>query len=63
MIKLRPLIEVLGKIIKLPKNSYLDPSTLGSGSPSSSNYLRGDGTWATPSSSIDYKPIFMLMGC
>jgi len=61
MIKVRPLIEVLGKIIKLPKNSYLDPSTLGSGSPSSSNYLRGDGTWATPD--VNYKPIFMLMGC
>jgi hypothetical protein len=45
------LIEVLGKIMKLPKNSYLDPTTLGSGTPSSSNYLRGDGTWATPSSS------------
>jgi len=45
MIKVRPLIEVLGKIIKLPKNSYLDPTTLGSGTPSSSNWLRGDGSW------------------
>ena len=45
MIKIRPLIEVLGKIIKLPKNSYLDPTTLGSGVPSASNWLRGDGTW------------------
>jgi hypothetical protein len=46
MIKVRPLIEVLGKIIKLPKNSYLNPTTLGSGTPSSSNWLRGDGVWA-----------------
>lgn len=45
MIIIRPLIDVLGKIMKLPKNSYLDPTTLGSGIPSSSNWLRGDGTW------------------
>jgi hypothetical protein len=45
MIIVRPLINVLGKIIKLPKNSYLDPTTLGGGNPSSSNWLRGDGTW------------------
>lgn len=45
MIIIRPLIEVLGKIIKLPKNSYLHPTTLGSGTPSSSNWLRGDGSW------------------
>ena len=47
MIIVRPLIDVLGKIIKLPKNSYLDPTTLGSGTPSSSNWLRGDGVWAS----------------
>lgn len=45
MIIIRPLIEVLGKIMKLPKNSYLHPTTLGSGTPSSSNWLRGDGSW------------------
>lgn len=45
MIIIRPLIDVLGKIIKLPKNSYLDPTTLGSGVPSSSNWLRGDSSW------------------
>lgn len=45
MIIVRPLINVLGKIIKLPKNSYLDPTTLGSGVPSASNWLRGDGSW------------------
>jgi hypothetical protein len=47
MIIIRPLIDVLGKIMKLPKNSYLDPTTLGSGTPSSSNWLRGDSVWAS----------------
>ena len=45
MIIIRPLIEVLGRIMKLPKDSYLDPTTLGSGTPGSSNWLRGDGSW------------------
>lgn len=45
MIIIRPLIEVLGRIMKLPKGSYLDPTTLGSGNPGSSNWLRGDGSW------------------
>jgi hypothetical protein len=45
MIIIRPLIDVLGKIIKLPKNSYLDRTSLGSGVPSSSNWLRGDSSW------------------
>jgi hypothetical protein len=45
MVIIRPLIEVLGKIMKLPKSSYLHPTTLGSGNPGSSNWLRGDGTW------------------
>ena len=61
MIIVRPLIQVLGKIIKLPKNSYLDPTSLGSGSPSSTKYLRGDGSWSEVS--VGYKNSFLLMGC
>lgn len=55
MIIVRPLIDVLGKIMKLPKNSYLDPTTLGSGTPSSSTVLYGDSTWKPgPPSSLSY---------
>ena len=45
MIIIRPLIEVLGRIIKLPKNSYLDPTTLGSGTPTSTTVLYGNSEW------------------
>lgn len=31
--------------------STINPSNLGTGTPSSSNYLRGDGSWATPTAS------------
>jgi len=45
MIIIRPLIDVLGKIIKLPKNSYLDPTTLGSGTPTNTTVLYGNSEW------------------
>ncbi len=47
-IKIRPLVQILGRILKLPVGEYLDPTTLGSGNPSSANFLRGDGSWQTP---------------
>ena len=47
MVKIRPLIKVLGKIVGLPSGSYLDPETLGSGTPDNTKYLRGDGIWST----------------
>lgn len=55
MIIVRPLIEVLGKMMKLPKNSYLDPTTLGSGIPDGTKVLKGDSTWGTPAS-MGYVP-------
>lgn len=48
MIIIRPLIKVLSKIMELPKGSFLDPTTLGSGNPDGTNFLRGDSTWADP---------------
>jgi hypothetical protein len=48
MISIRPLIKILGKIIELPSNAYLDPKSLGSGTPDNTKYLRGDGSWQTP---------------
>lgn len=46
MVKIRPLIQVLGKIISLPQGSYLNPMSLGSGVPDNTKYLRGDESWS-----------------
>ena len=68
MIKVRPLIMRLGKIFNLPDDSYLDPTTLGSGTPDSTKVLTGDGQWTTASSvpgitsDVDYGKHFLLMG-
>lgn len=44
--KLRPLVNILGKIVGIPRDSYLDPTSLGSGTPDINKWLRGDGIWA-----------------
>lgn len=43
MVTIRPLINVLGKIVGLPSDSYLDPTSLGNGTPDVNKWLRGDG--------------------
>ena len=47
MVRIRPLINVLGKIIKIPVGTFLDPLSLGDGTPSSSTVLTGDSQWTS----------------
>lgn len=47
----KPLKLSTGTLAEFASGDTVAPSTLGTGTPNSSNYLRGDGTWATVSAS------------
>jgi hypothetical protein len=44
----RPLVNVSGSLNELPTNDRLPTDTLGSGTPDSTKFLRGDQVWAVP---------------
>lgn len=44
----KPLVVSGGSLAEIPAGDTVAPSALGSGTPTGSNFLRGDGTWATP---------------
>ena len=49
MATFRPLVVATNGVRQvLPSGDFVSPAALGSGSPSSSNFLRGDGVWAAP---------------
>lgn len=49
MATFRPLVVATSGVRQvLPSGDYVAPAALGSGTPTSSNFLRGDGTWASP---------------
>lgn len=47
----RPLVNVSGSLNELPTGDRVPTDTLGSGTPDSTKFLRGDQTWAVPGGS------------
>ena len=43
-----PIIQVGSTIVPATQGQLVDPATYSTGTPSSSNFLRGDGSWSTP---------------